>query len=123
MPRYREFSTSVPAADFAATTSFLDIAHALLASDEPLAREFAEMVLVCASDGESGGAPTSAAAELCAVDITPSERTAALALTRAAMYARDANLDDAGVQQLMTFGAVLASRFDSYIAERYAVDG
>jgi hypothetical protein len=84
-----------------------------------LSREFAEMLRVHAAPDPIDQCPSVAAAQLLAEPITQAEMTAAEVLTAVAHAAQAADLDDEFVHRLSECTALLASRFESYLMERW----
>ena len=107
--------------------ALLAFADELRSGGVPLAGEFAEMIRVEEILGESGadadrtgsGRP---AGELLAQAMTAAESTSTLLLATVAARARDARLDDEALIRMMAAATVLVARFDSYLAERDAVE-
>ncbi|HTL84105.1 MAG TPA: hypothetical protein VL856_02920 [Acidimicrobiia bacterium] len=84
------------------------------------ATEFAEMLRIDADIEPARSAPNEAAAALMLEPITTGETLVARVLIESAIRIRDAHLNDATVERLMTLAAVYAARFDTYLAEREA---
>ena len=84
------------------------------------AAEFAEMLRADADIEPTRHAATDAAAALMLEPITTGETLVARVLTETLTRIRDAHLDDATIERLMTLTAVYAARFDTYLAERRA---
>lgn len=88
----------------------------------PLCEEFSEMILVYLGDDNQAVSPSQAVAELFAEPMTAAESVSTLVLATAAARARDAGLDDESLLRLMALATVFAARFDSFLAERGAVN-
>jgi hypothetical protein len=98
-------------------------AEALHLNGSPLCQEFAEMVRADMSAEPYEVCPVRAATDLLLEPMTRAEQTAAQILIAAAKHAREARLDDASLQRLMSLATVYVARFESYLAERSVPDG
>jgi hypothetical protein len=100
----------------------LAFAEALEASGVPLCGEFAEMVLADMSAEPHAVCASPVAADLLLEPMTEAESTASRILVAAARHARDVHLNDEKLERLMCLATVYVARFDSYLAERAAVE-
>jgi hypothetical protein len=102
------------------------IAEELGTSGLPLSRELAEMIDVNRDLDEQGEwislLPASAVVELLGVPMTGAETASTLLLATIAARARDAHLDDESLLRVMALATKVVARFESYVAERPAVD-
>jgi hypothetical protein len=100
--------------------SVLEIAKQLAAERTPLAKEFAEMVLVYVSDDPSAVARSQAAADLVIRAPSPAELAAAKVVHRTAAFAYSGSVGVEEQLELVGRATILAARFSAFIASSNA---
>jgi len=101
------------------------VAEQLRSEDVPLSDLLSEMIAASSIVHDEVGVPTGgdrvipdAVAELLSEPMTAAESVGTLVLATTAARARDAQVDDEDLLRVMALAAVLAARFETYLAER-----
>ena len=102
--------------------ALLAVAEDLEILGVPLCKEFAEMILVANAPDAPAVAPTVAGAEILAEPLTAAEETAAQIIYAMSTLAYRPGVPDEVCRSVAGRLAYFTARFESYLAERDAID-